>query len=77
MIRFAKLKCKEVFYLASTGVAILVLLIATGSFGEGAGSGCNEKSIESAATRTAGEPIDTSRCIASGSQFTMPTADLA
>jgi hypothetical protein len=56
MIRFAKLKCKEVFYLASTAVAILALLIATGNFAE-AGSRRNEKSTESVATRTAGEPI--------------------
>ena len=56
MIRFAKLKCKEVFHLASTAVAILALLIATGNFAE-AGSRRNEKSTESVATRTAGEPI--------------------
>ena len=56
MIRFAKLKCKEVCQLASTAVATLALLVATGNFAE-AGSSRKERSIESITTRTAGEPI--------------------
>jgi len=34
MISFAKLTCKEVRQLASTAVATLALLLATGSFAE-------------------------------------------
>ena len=56
MIRFAKLTCKEVCQLASTAVATLALLVATGNFAE-AGSSRKERSIESITTRTAGEPI--------------------
>ena len=56
MIRFAKLKCKEVCHFASTAVATLALLVATGNFAE-AGSSRKERSIESITTRTAGEPI--------------------
>ena len=56
MIRFAKLKCKEVCQLASMAVATLALLVATGNFAE-AGSSRKERSIESITTRTAGEPI--------------------
>jgi hypothetical protein len=51
-----KLKCKEVSQLTSTAVAILALLVATGNFAE-AGSSRKERSIESIAARTAGEPI--------------------
>ena len=54
MIRFAKLKCREVCQLAP--MAVLALLVATGNFAE-AGSSRKERSIESIATRTAGEPI--------------------
>jgi len=56
MMRFSKLKCEEVRQLASTAVATLALLVATGNFAE-AGSSRKERSIESITTRTAGEPI--------------------
>jgi hypothetical protein len=56
MIRFAKLRCKEVRQLASMAVATLALLFATGSFAE-AGSSRKGRSIESITTRTAGEAI--------------------
>jgi L,D-transpeptidase catalytic domain len=56
MIRFAKLKCKEVCQLAPMAVATLALLVATGNFAE-AGSSRKERSIEWIAMRTAGEPI--------------------
>ena len=56
MIRFAKLKCREVCQLAPMAVATLALLIATGNFA-GAGSSRTERSIVSIATRTASEPI--------------------
>jgi hypothetical protein len=56
MMRFAKLKCKEVCQLASTAVATLALMVATGNFAE-AGSSRKERSIESITARTAGEPI--------------------
>ena len=56
MIRFAKLKRKEVCQLAPMAVATLALLVATGNFAE-AGSSRKERSIEWNATRTAGEPI--------------------
>src|SRR6201987_3130320 len=54
MIRFAKLKCREVCQLAP--MAVLALLAPTGDFAE-AGSSRKERSIESITTRTAGEPI--------------------
>jgi L,D-transpeptidase catalytic domain len=56
MIRFAKLTCKEVCQLASTAVATLALLAATGGFAE-AGSSRKGRSIELITTRTADEPI--------------------
>jgi hypothetical protein len=56
MTRFAKLTCKEVRQLASTAVATLALLVATGSFAE-AGSIRKGRLIESITTRTAGAPI--------------------
>jgi hypothetical protein len=56
MIRFAKLTCKKVRQLASTAVATLALLVATGSFAE-AGSSRKGRSIELITTRTADEPI--------------------
>ena len=56
MTRFAKLTCKEVRQLASTAVATLVLLVATGSFAE-AGSIRKGRLIKLITTRTAGAPI--------------------
>jgi L,D-transpeptidase catalytic domain len=56
MIRFAKLRCKKVRQLASTAIATLALLVATGNFAE-AGSSRKGRSIELITTRTAGEPI--------------------
>ena len=56
MIRFAKLTCQEAFQIAPIAVALLVLLIVKDNFAE-AGSRRNERSIESVANRTAGEPI--------------------
>ena len=56
MISFAKLTCKEVRQLASTAVATLALLLATGSFAE-AGSIRKGRLIKSITTRTAGAPI--------------------
>jgi hypothetical protein len=56
LIRFAKLKRKEVRQLAVTAVATLTLLVATGNFAE-AGSSRKDRSIESITTRTANEPI--------------------
>jgi hypothetical protein len=53
MIRFAKLKCREVCQLAP--MAVLALLAATANFAE-AGSSRKERSIESITTRAAGEP---------------------
>jgi L,D-transpeptidase catalytic domain len=56
MIRFARLKCKEVCQLAPTAVATLALLVATGNFVE-AGSNRKERLIETITARTAGGPI--------------------
>src|SRR6201987_1743779 len=54
MIRFAKLKCREVCQLAP--MAVLALLAPTGDFAE-AGSSRKERLIESITTRAAGDPI--------------------
>jgi L,D-transpeptidase catalytic domain len=57
MTRFAKLRRKEAcFQLALTSVAILAVLIAAESLAE-ARSSRNERSLESVASRAAGEPI--------------------
>jgi hypothetical protein len=56
MMKFSKLKCKEVRQLVSVAAATLALLAATGNFAE-AGSSRKDRSIESITTRTAGEPI--------------------
>ena len=57
MTRFAKLRRKEAsFQLALTSVAILAVLIAAESLAE-ARSNRNERSLESVASRAAGEPI--------------------
>jgi hypothetical protein len=75
MIRFAKSKCKEVCQLASTAVATLALLVATGNFAE-AGSSRHEKSVEAVTSRTAGEPIMAIVSLrVSGLPYTMLTAE--
>src|SRR5215831_7427525 len=57
MTRLAKLRRKGVFFqLARTAVLSLAVLIAAENLAE-AGSNRNERSIESVATRPAGEPI--------------------
>ena len=56
MMRFSKLECEAVCQLVSVTVATLALLVATGNFAQ-ARSSRKERSIESIATRTAGEPI--------------------
>jgi L,D-transpeptidase catalytic domain len=56
MIGIARLRCKAVCKVAPAAVATLVVLVATVNFAE-AGSRPKERSKETIATRTAGEPI--------------------
>jgi hypothetical protein len=56
MIGIARLRCKAIYQVASTAVATLALLVATGNFA-GAGSSPKERSTETITTRTAGDPI--------------------
>src|SRR4029078_4964587 len=52
----AKVKCKELFLLASTAVTTLAMLVVMCNFAE-AGSSRKERTLESNTTRAAGEPI--------------------